>query len=71
MLGEAAAWSLGDRSFTYVSWRLMLFMGLGAERMVLARRGMVIERVGLIFNFMVGMGGWGWLCVFVGGWMDG
>ena len=29
MLGEAAAWSLGDRSFTFVSWRLMLFYGVG------------------------------------------
>ena len=45
----------------------MLFMGLGAERVVVARRGMVIERAGLIFNFVVGMGGWEWLCVFVGG----
>ena len=44
-------------------------MGLGAERVVLARRVMVIERAGLIFNFVMGMGGWGWLCVFVGGWM--
>ena len=53
MLGEAAAWSFGDRSFTFVSWHLILFYGVGAERAVVARRGMVIEGGGLISNFVV------------------